>query len=623
MGAHKSIRDPIYNYIYLTPLEMALVSQPIFQRLRFIRQNSAAYLTYPSNNSNRFCHSLGVMHLGGQMFKRALENSSADILRPFLDECRRTLVSTISDRLQAYGSGKHEKAVASWRGKLGNACGFGHRPIKGEIISLNDKAEHPDIFIINVLWQSVRLACLMHDLGHMPFSHLFETALRGYASCPPNQRPRDLKSEFDKSFQVWYAKINTRWRDLGINFIGIPMHEQIGSWLIDDVIRYDNIDPDLANLANICNPLAELIFLLNRPEERRKIGESEYAVLRCLHTIISSDLDADRLDYCVRDPHNSGLEFGAIDVTRIVDSLKLLQVGGMFRIYPSVKAIPGLESFYHQRYLVYKYAIYHHNVSRMDALLEYIVGSLLDIASSKSPEKTLLGVLKKHRFVDENVTCLELLRPDQMCYYDDEWLRTMLMDIHRSCGKLSAPERKIEVLLLAIETFLFAQTNNLISLWKRESAYDAMLTKVLSDATSGLSWDDAHRKLRKAFDSEIGWREDFLVPLKEKIECEGVTLLYSAAEPKIFGVYKDTGEGTHGVVTEGDSVTAITSLSPYVKSLKSAADRNQFFHLFLLAKGINSKAIPKTELVERCRAITISALRDALNRGGSGHVREV
>ena len=62
------ICDPLYAYIYLDLGEKSLISHPIFQRLRSIRQLGFSDQAFPSGTHNRFSHSLGVCHLSGEGF---------------------------------------------------------------------------------------------------------------------------------------------------------------------------------------------------------------------------------------------------------------------------------------------------------------------------------------------------------------------------------------------------------------------------------------------------------------------------------------------------------------------------------------------------------------------------
>ena len=105
---YSDIIDPIHDFIRVYDHELEIIDNPIFQRLRRIRQLSGAHLTYPAAQHTRFEHSLGVMHIASQA-----------------------------------GQALKEK----------------------EILKSDD---------IEIL----RLAGLLHDIGHGPFSHLFEEIIQ-------------------------------------------------------------------------------------------------------------------------------------------------------------------------------------------------------------------------------------------------------------------------------------------------------------------------------------------------------------------------------------------------------------------------------------------------------------
>lgn len=114
--ADKSFKDPVYGYIGVsTDLVHEVVDTQAFQRLRHIIQTSYEPL-YPSATHNRFVHSLGVYHLGDFVAQTVAE-SSFDGLKDLI----------------------------------------------GENESLYKR--YLDVY---------RLACLLHDVGHAPFSHTGE-----------------------------------------------------------------------------------------------------------------------------------------------------------------------------------------------------------------------------------------------------------------------------------------------------------------------------------------------------------------------------------------------------------------------------------------------------------------
>ena len=61
------VRDPIHDYIDLSPLEASLVDTPSYQRLRWIRQLGQANLVYPGANHTRHEHCMGTCHLVNKM----------------------------------------------------------------------------------------------------------------------------------------------------------------------------------------------------------------------------------------------------------------------------------------------------------------------------------------------------------------------------------------------------------------------------------------------------------------------------------------------------------------------------------------------------------------------------
>lgn len=112
------VRDPIYGFISFNELEKDVIAQPAFQRLRRIRQLGIADMVYPGGVHSRFEHSLGVMHLATLMYDSMIKN----------ERNRQILIE--KKRYSDAGFGKNR--------------------------------------------QLIRLAALLHDIGHAPFSHASE-----------------------------------------------------------------------------------------------------------------------------------------------------------------------------------------------------------------------------------------------------------------------------------------------------------------------------------------------------------------------------------------------------------------------------------------------------------------
>jgi HD superfamily phosphohydrolase len=162
---------------------------------------------------------------------------------------------------------------------------------------------HLDGFLEKDDIQKVRIAGLLHDLGHGPFSHMFEEVLTKYT---------------DKT------------------------HEDLTRWIIKDTVVSDVIEDFGFSSEEIA---------------RLAVGKSNSNPL--LNQIISGYFDADVMDYLTRDSINTGVEYGLFDLERLIDSLTVVDN----RLAMDSAALYTLESFYFARYMMFK-AVYFHRTVR-------------------------------------------------------------------------------------------------------------------------------------------------------------------------------------------------------------------------------------------------------------------
>lgn len=71
----RQVTDNIHGTIYLSALESELISTPYFYRLHDIYQSSTVYMTFPSNRTKRYEHSLGTMELASSMLFSSISNA--------------------------------------------------------------------------------------------------------------------------------------------------------------------------------------------------------------------------------------------------------------------------------------------------------------------------------------------------------------------------------------------------------------------------------------------------------------------------------------------------------------------------------------------------------------------
>ncbi len=157
----------------------------------------------------------------------------------------------------------------------------------------------------------LRLAALLHDIGHGPFSHLFEEVLL-------------VKNTHATS------------------------HENIGKKIIRETI----IDDILAKYGYDSKYIATISF-----------GESPVIFY---NELISGALSSDIMDYLPRDSFFTGVEYGKIDYYRLISSLEVLSNG---HLGINKSAINSLESMLISRYQMFKAVYFHKTVRSAEVML--------------------------------------------------------------------------------------------------------------------------------------------------------------------------------------------------------------------------------------------------------------
>jgi HD superfamily phosphohydrolase len=93
--------------------------------------------------------------------------------------------------------------------------------------------------------------------------------------------------------------------------------------------------------------------------------------------IVAGDIDADRMDYLMRDAHSSGLEYGMIDHETIIASAELHNG----RLVFNERAIPALESLFTSRFHMIKTVYSHHAATIAEKMLQRSLERLLEYKS--------------------------------------------------------------------------------------------------------------------------------------------------------------------------------------------------------------------------------------------------
>lgn len=276
------ISDPVHGYIAFTAVrdrgevaEQTLIDHPWVQRLRQIHQLQSAWWVYPSAEHTRFQHVLGAMHLAG-------------------------------------------RAAAHFYPSLCQACGREPVPSRAYVESL------------------LRLAALLHDVGHGPFGHFFDD---------------HFLSQFDLT------------------------HEDLGRQIIltdlADLIRAVRSNPHGTLAAHETLQPEQIAFLIKRPTDA---GEEVAAWLRLLRSLFCGVYTVDNMDFVLRDSTMAGFGPRAFDLDRLLHYSFFTPQG----LTLHAKGLAALVHFLSARSELFRSLYFHRTVRAIDLTLAELFRPTMD-----------------------------------------------------------------------------------------------------------------------------------------------------------------------------------------------------------------------------------------------------
>jgi uncharacterized protein len=437
MNKHKTLQvaDTLHGSILISRFEKQIISTHAFNRLHNILQNSTVYLTYPANQTKRFAHSLGVMHLGGEMFKNSIINAEDNVRDEFFKKINQQISLLIKesnfnrllrDRLGSY---LDEESISNFNKIVPNDPIF----ISSIPASLNRENY---FFAYCVVLQSIRTAALLHDIGHPPFSHITEFALKEIID--------EIKKKENKTKrEINFLDITERYSS---NKGKIDLHEKIGNRISDRLLEHilrNNRD----NLSNKADAEEHLFYLIINTftsailEEKEEYlpedaieDKAKPSIFANLHRIVDGSIDCDRLDYVSRDTNSSSANKGKIEYDRLINSMKLMKEEQENYVFCfDMRTLSSIEDFFIKRWHLYKYIIFHHRVIKTDSILGKAIAKLsLDYLKADDKDDTpqknkktlpldISGLWRaiKELFLDDDYF-------NALIQWDDSWLLTVL-----------------------------------------------------------------------------------------------------------------------------------------------------------------------------------------------------
>lgn len=180
------------------------------------------------------------------------------------------------------------------------------------------------------LRQRLRTAALLHDLGHGPFSHETESLFPDFLDLPLDQS--------------WFKNVSARQ----------STHEDYSVLLIQTLAKEGVLE------AAFAQDVASLIHAQVSPSASFAQFTAQVPNLHALlKGLISSELDADRMDYLLRDSYYCGVVYGHYDIDWLISSMQIVKTDGVYVFVLSENGVRAFESFLLARYHMLDQVYFH------------------------------------------------------------------------------------------------------------------------------------------------------------------------------------------------------------------------------------------------------------------------
>jgi uncharacterized protein len=282
------IADPLYGYLRITVprdeseiAEATIIDNPWVQRLKRIHQLQSSWWVFPTAEHSRFAHSLGAMHLAGEIAR------------------------------QVYPT----------------LC-----------------AIEPDTPSPALVEETLRMAGLLHDLGHGPFSHFFDDHY------------------LHPAFGLDHERLS---QQLIVHELGAAL-AALGRSPSAAFAAGETVDP------------THVAWLICAHDTG--LGEMPRWV-RLLHGTLSGAVTVDNMDYVRRDAYMCGVSLNAVDVPRLIYYCFVTDEGLTFH----KRALNALRAFLNARFYMYENVYFHRIGHAIDLHMREIFPETMKLVLPRSP----------------------------------------------------------------------------------------------------------------------------------------------------------------------------------------------------------------------------------------------
>ncbi len=306
------IADPLYGYLRITLsrageiAEADIIDNPWVQRLKRIHQLQSSWWVFPAAEHSRFAHSIGTMHLAG-MLARQVHETLTDV--------------------------------------------------------------EPDTPSLPLVEETLRLAGLLHDLGHGPFSHFCD------------------EEYFQPVFGLDHEQVS---QYLIVNELGDLLRElrrspsgpftpgeAVDPWHVAFLVRAeeDGVRADgVREASSVTSPDGV-------DSSASDAGSPIPRWVRLLHRALSGAVTVDNMDYVRRDAYMCGVSIGPVDVNRLIYYTFCTDEGLTFH----KRALSTLRAFLNARFYMYENVYFHRVGHAIDLHLREIFRPTLELILPNSP----------------------------------------------------------------------------------------------------------------------------------------------------------------------------------------------------------------------------------------------